>query len=70
MTRAIDRLAHLADAADDTRRRLVVHDADGFDRVLAILLEAVLDGGRIGAVAPIGRNELGPQAELDGHLSP
>ena len=70
MARAVDGAAHFADAAHDARRRFVVHDAHGFDRVLAVLVEPRLDGRRIGAAAPIGRNDFGLQTELRRHLLP
>ena len=70
MVGAIDRVTDSRHVADDTGRRLVVDDADGLDRMRAIVGEPRVHGIRVGAMTPVAGNEFRLQAEPLGEPLP
>ena len=70
MAGAIDRLADVGDRRQASGRGLVVQHAHRLDLVGFVFAQLGLDGGGIGTDAPIGRDELGLEAELHRHVLP
>ena len=70
MAGGIDGAAHVADAGCNPGRGFVVHHAYRLDALPGVGAQALLDRIRIGAVAPVGRQEFDLQAELRRHLLP
>jgi len=70
MTRGIDLLANVGNAADDAGGCLVVHDADSLDRVGAVIGELVEHDGRVRAMAPVAGDEIDVQPDAGRHVLP
>ena len=66
----IDGLAHGADVGHHAGRCLVVDDAHSLDGMARIFLQAHLDGGGIGRLAPVATHEFRFDTKLVGHLLP
>ncbi len=66
----IDLPADIGDAAGDARGRLVVHDGDGFDLMVAIVGELRVHRRRIDAMPPVARHVVDREAEARRHLPP
>ena len=70
MVRRIDGLADKRNAAGRAGGGFVVHHADCLDRVGLVFAQFGLERCRIGAAAPVGRDELGDDTQLGRHLVP
>src|SRR2546428_499988 len=70
MAGGIDGAAQVADAGGNPGRGFVVHYAYRLEALPGVGAQALLDRVRIGAVAPVGRQEFDLQPELRRHLLP
>ena len=70
MPGGIDRLADCRDRREAAGRGLVVQHADRLDLLVLVLAQMLFDCRRVGADAPVGRDEFRHQAELLGHVLP
>ena len=70
MAGAIDRLANVGDWRQASGRGLVVQYAHRLDLVRFVFAQLGFDGRGISTDAPIGRDELGLEAELHRHVLP
>ncbi len=70
MAGGVDRLADFRDRSQRAGRGLVVQNADRLDLFILVLTQPRFHRLRIGALAPVGGDELGLQAETLRHLLP
>ena len=70
MAGAVDRLADLGDRREAAGRGLIVQHAHRFDLMRLVVLELGLDHRRLGADAPVGRDELRLQSKVFRHPLP
>ncbi len=70
MAAPVHRAPEIGDAADDTGRRFVVHDDDGFQLARRVVFQALLECFRRRAAAPRPRHVFDVEAEPFRDLSP
>ena len=70
VTGRVDGLTHFVETRETAGRRLVVHYADGFDLLVRVFAQFLLDGVGIGTRTPIGRDDFRLETEAARHGFP